>query len=222
MKKYSIIVAGGNGSRMQSNIPKQFLLLNGLPIIMYSIQAFYKADAATEIILVLPQNELERWNTIAAEFKPKANIEIVIGGNTRFESVKNGLSKINTDGLIAVHDAVRPLISAEKINQLFIEAEQNGNAIPVLACVDTVRLETTNADYELLDRNKLWLMQTPQCFIASVLLNAYKNATTTDFTDDAAVAQANGGKLKFVMGDKNNFKITVPEDLKLAEFILKG
>jgi 2-C-methyl-D-erythritol 4-phosphate cytidylyltransferase len=164
---------------------------------------------------------MNRWNLIAADYKIPSNINIVLGGKTRFESVQNGLSQINTNGLVAVHDAVRPLINAEKINQLFIEAENKSNAIPALPCIDTVRMETAIGDYELLDRSKLWMMQTPQCFTTSVLISAYKNATTNEYTDDAAVVQANGTKLNLVLGDKNNFKITVPEDLKLAEFILK-
>jgi 2-C-methyl-D-erythritol 4-phosphate cytidylyltransferase len=221
MKKYAIIVAGGSGSRMQSIIPKQFLLLNGLPIIIHSIRAFIKADTNIQLILVIPELEMNRWNLIADGFKVPTNITVVLGGKTRFESVQNGLSQITTSGLVAVHDAVRPLINAEKINQLFIEAEKKSNAIPALPCIDTVRMETTIGDYELLDRSKLWMMQTPQCFTTSVLINAYKNAATNEYTDDAAVAQASGTKLNLVLGDKNNFKITVPEDLKLAEFILK-
>ncbi|MFM2048976.1 MAG: hypothetical protein RI955_1524 [Bacteroidota bacterium] len=220
--KFAIIVAGGSGTRMNTDVPKQFLLLHNKPIIVHSIEKFLLADAEIKIIVVLPKYQLERWNNLQTDYPFLKQIKTTIGGSSRFESVKNGLNKIDGGGLVAIHDAVRPLITKNKISELYLNAEQNGNAIPALPCVDTIRFEKENGNYELMNRNKMWLMQTPQCFIIEQIKDAYLKAQHIDYTDDAAVVEAANYKINLVMGDKNNFKITVPEDLKLAEFLMSN
>ncbi|MFM2225146.1 MAG: hypothetical protein RJA07_1348 [Bacteroidota bacterium] len=218
--KFAIIVAGGSGTRMNTDVPKQFLLLHNKPIIVHSIEKFLLSDAAIKIIIVLPQSQLERWNTLKTAYPFLQSIKIAIGGKTRFESVKNGLDEINENGIVAIHDAVRPLITKCKIIELYSSAEQNGNAIPALPCVDTIRFEKEKGKYELMNRNKMWLMQTPQCFMIKQIKDAYLKAEHIEYTDDAAVIEAADYSINLVQGDKNNLKITVPEDLKLAEFLM--
>lgn len=217
--KYAVIVAGGSGSRMKSEIPKQFLELNGKPIIIHTIEKFLQSNC--KVIIVLPKNQLDVWNDIKNKYSFLDDLIITEGGNTRFESVKNGLDKITEDGIVAIHDAVRPMISVEKINELFEFTIKNGNASAALPCVDTIRFEKENHQFEMIDRNKVWLMQTPQCFKINKLKEAYKNAEHINYTDDVAVFEASGNKIYLIEGEKSNIKITIPEDLKLAEFYLK-
>jgi 2-C-methyl-D-erythritol 4-phosphate cytidylyltransferase len=217
--KYAVIVAGGSGSRMKSDIPKQFLELNGKPIIIHTIEKFLKVSC--KIIVVLPANQFDKWDELKSKYLFLNDLIIAEGGSTRFESVKNGLDKITEDGTVAIHDAVRPMISVNKINEIFDFATQHGNASAALPCVDTIRFEKENHQFEIIDRNKVWLMQTPQCFKINKLKEAYKNAEHINYTDDVAVFEASGNKIYLIEGEKSNIKITIPEDLKLAEFYLR-
>jgi 2-C-methyl-D-erythritol 4-phosphate cytidylyltransferase len=218
-KQFAIIVAGGSGSRMGSEIPKQFLLLDGKPIIVHTIEKFLVANSAIEIVVILPESAIQQWFQIVDAFSFLQKIKTATGGATRFDSVKNGLALLPNDGIVAVHDAVRPLVSVSLIQKCFIDANEFGSSISAIACVDTVR-QKNDRNYEILDRNKLWLMQTPQCFDLKKLKTAYHQAANNLFTDDAEVFAAAGFSLHLTTGEKNNIKITVPDDLQFAEWLM--
>jgi 2-C-methyl-D-erythritol 4-phosphate cytidylyltransferase len=218
INKYAIIVAGGSGSRMKTEIPKQFLELLGKPIIVHTIEKFLQANCS--VIVVLPIQEFKRWDEIKLRFPLLNNVIITSGGSTRFESVKNGLNQINKEGIVLIHDAVRPMISINKINELIDFTIKNGNVSAAMPCVDTIRFEKENKSFEIIDRNKIWMMQTPQCFKTNDLKDAYQKAKHTNYTDDAAVYEDAGYKLNLLEGEKTNIKITVIDDLKLAEYYL--
>jgi 2-C-methyl-D-erythritol 4-phosphate cytidylyltransferase len=220
INKYAVIVAGGSGTRMKTDIPKQFLLIKNKPIIIHTIEKFMDANKDIKLIIVLPKAQYELWEVLKIDYPFIANLITVNGGNTRSESVINGLNAISENGVVAIHDAVRPNVSATKINELLHHASLNGNAIPAIPCIDTVRMKQENGNYKVLDRDKIWLMQTPQCFIINDIKKAYLNTATTTLTDDAAAIELMGLKLNMVDGEKNNIKITTPEDLKWMEFII--
>jgi len=221
MKKYAIIVAGGTGSRMNSTIPKQFLLLNGKPVLYYSINAFLRAYDDVQIILVLPEEHVAAGQEIIDAFFDYDRIQIAIGGRTRFHSVQNGLQLVTEESIVFVHDAVRCLISEELIHRCGDIATDTGSAIPVVECMNSVRL-VTGDENEALDRNMVKLVQTPQTFHSKILLPAYNIDYKDKFTDEATVVEAYGLKLQLVQGEENNFKITTPIDLAIAEYILQG
>jgi 2-C-methyl-D-erythritol 4-phosphate cytidylyltransferase len=218
--KFVIIVAGGSGNRMKSIIPKQFLLLNGKEIIIHTIEKFLQIVDAENIVVVISQNQKEKWNELFGKFSFLQKMKIAFGGETRFESVKNGLEKINEDGVVAIHDAVRPFASVELIHRCFDDATLYGSGIAAIKFVDTVR-QKINDEIKLIDRNHLWQMQTPQCFDVKKIKSAYQNAHQNNFTDDAEVFAQKGFQLHFTEGEKNNFKITTPEDIEFAEWIQK-
>ncbi len=218
-KQFAIIVAGGSGTRMGSSIPKQFLMLNGKPILVHTIQQFLAANADMTIVVVLPEIAMQQWFQIVSDFPFLQKTKTAVGGGTRFDSVKNGLALLPNEGLIAVHDAVRPMASVTLIQNCFHAADEFGNGIAAIACVDTVRQKIKNG-FEMLDRNNLWLMQTPQCFDLEKLQSAYQNTTSNHFTDDAEVFAASGFQLHLVEGEKNNLKITLPQDLHFAEYLI--
>ncbi len=219
MEKFAVIVAGGRGTRMGSEIPKQFLLLNGKPVLFYSIKTFLEAYDDATVILVLPAGYEEKGKNLAAQFFPGKKITITTGGETRFQSVKNGLKFVKGSAVVFVHDAVRCLLSADLIQRCYEAASGNGNAIPVIASKDSVRLKT-DAGNTRLDRGKVMLVQTPQTFQSDILLKAFENEYRDSFTDEATVVESTGIKINFVEGEENNFKITNPADLWLAERIL--
>lgn len=219
MKKYAIIVAGGSGQRMQSNIPKQFMLLQGKPVLMHTIQNFFNADADISIIVVLPKNQMDYWNDLIHEHHFKIEHQIVSGGDTRFQSVKNGLQLVSTESLIAIHDGVRPLASAKFIQSCFDAALKNGNAIPAIAVNDSVRILTDNGN-RMMQRDSLRIVQTPQIFISNIILRAFEREYQESFTDDASVAEAAGHKIFLCEGLASNIKITQAADLKMAEALM--
>jgi len=220
MKKYAIIVAGGTGSRMKGDIPKQFMLLNGKPVIDYSIEAFYDYDPDLQIILVIHPEYIEFWKHLCLEHKMSVPCKIVNGGETRFHSVKNGLECIETDGFVAIHDAARPMIDVGFVGQLFEEASVYGSAIPGIALNDTIRILEGNNSRQL-DRTQLRAMQTPQVFKVSELKHAYLQAFQPLFTDDASVMQSAGYPLHLTEGRLENIKITLPKDIVVAELMMK-
>jgi len=223
VKKYAIIVAGGKGNRFISEVPKQFLELDGKPVLMHSISAFNNYSKDLKIIVVLPPDQIDYWNTLCKESRFFVNHQIVEGGKERFFSVQNGLNVIDTDGLVAIHDGVRPLVSYTTIENCFKTAEMEGNAIPVIDLVDSVREIQSNGTSLHVDRNKYKLIQTPQVFRVSLIKDAYKKNFSPGFTDDASVLEAMiPGCIKLVKGNRMNIKITTPEDLKYAEAILKS
>lgn len=221
MKKFAIIVAGGSGQRMLSAVPKQFLLLQGKPVLYHTISAFYQADPKTEIILVLPRDQFDYWNSLISEL-PNIAHRLVEGGNSRFHSSQNAIQTINEDGIVAIHDGVRPLIDPELITKGFRSAVEKGNAVLAVASKDSVRILTAdNIGSEHLNRESIRLIQTPQIFTLKDLKEAFKQEYVEEFTDDARVVESIGVIINLVEGSYKNIKITTPEDLLLAEVLMK-
>jgi len=220
MKKHAIIVAGGTGTRMKGDIPKQFRLLNGKPIIQYSIEAFYSYDPSMRIILVIHPNFRTYWEKLCLEFKISILHTVVTGGKTRFDSVKNGINILDEEGLVAIHDAARPVINTDFISHLFSEAGTHGSAIPGIALNDTIRMIDGDTSHQL-DRTFLRAVQTPQVFKVSELKRAYTQSYQPFFTDDASVMEAAGFPLHLTSGRPGNIKITHNQDIALAEVLLK-
>lgn len=217
MKKIrvALIVAGGKGERMNALIPKQFLELNGKPILMHTIEAFYNFDHKIRIILVLPENQIEFWNSLCKKHAFNINHQIVKGGVTRFYSVQNGLRIAPVPSSIAVHDGVRPLVGIETIERCF-DAVQNYDAvIPVITSIDSIRQITSDGNVAV-DRQLFRLVQTPQVFDGEILKKAYEQEFSQFFTDDASVVEAYGVKIHLVNGNIENIKITTEMDLKIA------
>lgn len=220
MKKYAVIVAGGSGVRMGSSIPKQFLLLNDKPIIVYSILAFLHAYNDIEIILVLPENYIAEGKRIISAFGLPANkINVVAGGQTRFHSVQNGLMEVKDDAVVFVHDAVRCLVSADLIKRCYEQTIQLGSAIPTITATDSIRIEKENYP-EVVDRNLVKIVQTPQTFLSNILLPVFEQEYQETFTDEATVVEAFGKQIFLIEGEKNNIKVTTPIDLIVAENLL--
>jgi 2-C-methyl-D-erythritol 4-phosphate cytidylyltransferase len=216
MKKIAVIVGGGSGSRMKTDIPKQFLLLKEKPILFYTIDSFLKAFADFKIILVLPADYIEQGNQIIQTYFPASDIQIVAGGATRFHSVQNGLSCINEEAVVFVHDAVRCLVSEDLITRAYESTVENGSAIPVVSSKDSVRMIQNN-NSKIVDRSTIKLVQTPQVFLSSVLLPAFKLPFQEDFTDEASVVEHFGHTIHLIEGEETNIKITHPIDLIIAE-----
>jgi 2-C-methyl-D-erythritol 4-phosphate cytidylyltransferase len=217
--KYVIITAGGSGKRMGSTTPKQFLLLNGLPVIMHSIQAFYRYSNNIGIIVVLPESSFDDWQKLCTKYQFDIPHRICQGGNTRFKSVYQGL-QLAGKGLIAVHDAVRPLVSRKVIENCFTVAEVKGNAIPVVKMKDSIRKVESGRSITV-NRTDLRSVQTPQVFKSDILMQAYQQDENQCFTDDASVVEAYGCKINLLEGEERNIKITSPEDMLIAEALLK-
>ncbi len=221
MKKYALILAGGIGSRMNCQIPKQFMLLNKLPILMHTIKKFNEADSSFNIILILPKNKdiISKWKKLCEKHKFYLNYDIVYGGRTRFHSVKEGLKKIDTNSIIAIHDGVRPLVSKKLINKSINLVNANG-VIPCVKITDSVRRKTKKKSFAI-NRDNFLAIQTPQCFNTKEIKNAYSQKYSVQFTDDATVFEKYGGKIKLIDGEKENIKITTYFDFKLAEYFIK-
>lgn len=222
MKRSVIIVAGGKGLRMGTDIPKQFLPLCGKPVLMLTLERFAKFDPKIEIILVLPKEQQDYWLKLCKEHEFYIPHKIADGGETRFHSVKNGLSKISDEtDLIAVHDGVRPFVSTKVIYNCYEMAEINGAVIPVIDVFETIR-HITNKGSETVPRSEYKLVQTPQVFSAKLVKAAYEQPYTEMFTDDASVIEAYGHSIYMVEGNRENIKITTPYDLSVAECILNN
>ena len=220
MKRYAILVGGGSGSRMQQDIPKQFLLVAGKPVLMHTLEAFYQSEPRPEIIVVLNVDYHEYWGKLCKTHQFSIPHTLVKAGQERFFSVKNGLKLVKGKALVAIHDAVRPSIKKEKIEEAFSYAEVNGNAVLAIQSKDSVRLSDTKGN-KALARELVYLIQTPQIFTSNVLQKAYQQEFRTSFTDDASVVEHAGVAIHLVEGDPKNIKITYPEDLDLAEIFLK-
>jgi 2-C-methyl-D-erythritol 4-phosphate cytidylyltransferase len=219
MKKYAVIVAGGSGTRMGGNLPKQFLLLKDKPVLYYSIHAFLSAFDDLEVILVLPEAHTGIGQEIIDAYFDKERIQITEGGDTRFQSVKNGLQLIGEEGIVFVHDAVRCLVSRELIHRCYESAIETGSAVPAIPSKDSVRLVTEEGN-DAIDRNAVMLVQTPQTFHSKIILPAYQIDYKDRFTDEATVVEAYGLKVSLVEGEENNIKITRPVDLLIAENLI--
>lgn len=219
MNKYAIIVAGGSGTRMGSDLPKQFMLLKDKPVLYYSLKTFLEAFDDLQIILVLPVGFTDMGQEIIDAYFDKERIKITAGGDTRFQSVKNGLALIGEESVVFVHDAVRCLLSGELIHRCYKQAAETGTAIPVIASKDSIRLITEEGN-SMYDRNNVMLVQTPQTFHSKILLPAFQIDYKDKFTDEASVVEAYGLKVSLVEGEENNIKITRPVDLVIAEKLL--
>jgi len=221
MKKYVIIVAGGKGNRFNSDVPKQFVKLIDKPVLMHTILAFYHYQTDIKIILVLPEHQILYWKQLCDDYTFSIMHQIVIGGESRFHSVKNGLSQVEKGCLVAIHDGVRPLIDTDTIEACYVEAAKFGNAIPCVELVDSVRKISEDGKNFITDRSRLRLIQTPQVFHSDLILRAFDQEYQTLFTDDASVLESVlPNTIRLVNGKRQNIKITTPEDLKYAEAIL--
>ncbi|MDH6534667.1 2-C-methyl-D-erythritol 4-phosphate cytidylyltransferase [Parabacteroides sp. 52] len=226
MEKYVIIVAGGKGLRMGSDLPKQFMPIGGKPVLMRTLENFHNWDASAKLILVLPEEHQDYWRMLCQEIGCTVTHHIVNGGETRFHSVKNGLEFLseemglfperNKKAWIAVHDGVRPFTGPDVIENCFGSAEQAGNAVPVIPIVDSLR-EVTEEGSRPVDRSRFYIVQTPQVFHSDILLKAYTLPYSPLFTDDASVVEAMGESIHMVPGNRENIKITTPFDLLIAK-----
>ena len=202
---------------MKCSMPKQFLEINNKPILLHTVQKMHQSLDDSEIILVLPKAEFKNWENICQKHKFNISHKLVEGGNTRFESVKNGLKKIKESSVIAIHDGVRPLVNKNVVKQCMLIAKDKGSAVPVIKVDDSLRKKTLNGSISV-NRNEFLIVQTPQCYKSEIILKAYQQNFNNKFTDDASVVEDLGLEIQLVKGNKENIKITTPEDLKKAKF----
>ena len=219
LKKIAIVVAGGTGQRMGSVVPKQFLEIEHKAILTHTIDQFVAAFSDIELVVVLPDAYLKQGQEVLNKSKYKNTISYVAGGDTRFQSVKNGLSKITAPSIVFVHDAVRCLLTPALIQRCYQQAFEKGSAIPSVTATDTVRL-LNGAQHQLLDRENIMLIQTPQTFRSDILLKAFEQKYQASFTDEANVVEASGQPVFLVDGEFENIKITRPLDLAIATYVL--
>jgi 2-C-methyl-D-erythritol 4-phosphate cytidylyltransferase len=219
MQFYAVIVAGGSGKRMGAEIPKQFLELAGRPVLMHTIERFKTFSESIEIITVLPENQLRYWMELQKQFDFNVPQTIVKGGTTRFHSVRNGLKFVNPTGVVAIHDGVRPFVSLNTIRSCFELARESGNAIPAISPVESLRIVEDGSSRPI-DRLTVKQIQTPQVFRADLIKKAYQQDYRVEFTDDATVLECIGEKINLVEGNRENIKITNPEDLLFSKALL--
>lgn len=220
MNNTVIIVAGGSGIRMGSEIPKQFLLIRNKPLLMHTIQRFYDFDNKITIILVLPQKQISLWESLCKTHSFTISHQVIEGGETRFHSVKNGLFAVKEKSVVGIHDGVRPFVSLITIRNCFAMAARKGNAVPVIPVNESVRIFDAVSNHAF-DRSRLRLVQTPQVFKYEILEKGFKQEYEEKFTDDANVVEAAGFKIHLVEGNRENIKITTQTDLVLAEGLLR-
>lgn len=214
-----VIVAGGSGSRMQSALPKQFLMLGGLPVVARTINTFAEALPSADIVVVLPEAHIPLWRNLEARFDVAPH-RCVAGGSERFYSVKCGIEALGEDvEYIAVHDGVRALVTKRLIIRTLLDAEKSGATIPVVEVADSFRRLDGSESY-IVPRSELRAVQTPQIFAAELLRKAYEQPFDNSFTDDASVVEAMGHRISLVEGERSNLKLTTPEDLEWAEYYL--
>ena len=248
-KRYAIIVAGGTGKRMNHDVPKQFIKIGVLPVVMHTVLRFYHFDPQIKIILVLPEDYQEKWEKLCIRYDFKVPLVITEGGDTRFQSVKSGLKCItqitqikkdytddtNKDGIVAIHDGVRPFINKKILKEAYDLAKKWGNAVTSVKLKESVRVINNDPDLpaslafvqgkqasnEAVDRNNFRLIQTPQCFSLPLIKRAYEQQEANDITDDAGLVEKLGVKIHLIEGSYENIKITTPEDLIYADAILQ-
>jgi len=219
MKRTMIVVAGGSGSRMGAEIPKQFLPLCGIPLLMHTLSNLHGMDSSMQTILALPSDHIPSWKKLCAKHRFTVPHVTVAGGNTRFQSVKNALDAVTDSELIGVHDGVRPFVSKEVVENCFGAANMHGAAVPVIPIVQSLR-RVEGETSEAVDRSVFRSVQTPQCFRSELLMEAFRNATHDHYTDDAAVVEDNGHRIALVDGNSENIKVTTPLDMRLAELLI--
>lgn len=221
LQEYALIVAGGKGTRIKSKIPKQFLELNGLPILIHTINAFLRYSEKVKVILVLPEDDFETWAALCKKHNFTKSLILQKGGDTRFQSVKNGLEKIDGDGLVAIHDGVRPLVSEDIIGASFRLAAVHQSAVAAVRLKESIRM-TDQDNTKAMDRSKFRLIQTPQTFEVNLIRKAYQIKDDPSLTDDASVAERSGHVISLFEGSYDNIKITTPEDLVVAEALFNS
>lgn len=220
LKNYAVIVAGGRGSRMGTAVPKQFLPFLGKPLLCHAIEAFARAIPGIKLILVLPQEELNSAQTVLRSYLSNIPVTTVAGGETRYHSVQNGLKKVNDDGIVFVHDGVRPIVSQELILSCYRQAIEKGSAVPVIPVNESVRIMDGERSHPL-DRELLRIIQTPQTFRTNLILPAFSQEYHPSFTDEATVAESYGTTVHLIEGTRDNIKITTPEDMMIAEVLTR-
>jgi len=222
LKRFVVIVAGGSGSRMKSDIPKQFLLLAGKPVLMHTLEAFNHGSLTCEIVLVLPEAQIPFWNELILKYQFQIPHLVVLGGETRFHSVRNGINAIQeNEAIVAIHDGVRPLVSTHCLENSFRIASEKGNSVLSVMPKDSLRFVDENEN-KAVDRSKFRIIQTPQTFKLSIIKKAINLPYKETFTDDASVVEDKGEYINLIEGEYENIKITTPEDLILAEAMLKN
>ena len=219
-KEYALVVAGGKGTRIKSTLPKQFIELKGKPVLLHTLEAFYQYSKDITIILVLPHDDLELWNGIVKKYQITFNLMVQTGGDSRFQSVKNGLQKIESEGLVAIHDGVRPLVSSDIIGASFRLAAEHKTAVAAVRLKESIRM-TDQDNTKAMDRSRFRLIQTPQTFDVGLIKKAYETKEDVSLTDDASVAERAGNIISLFEGSYRNIKITTEEDLLIAEALLK-
>jgi 2-C-methyl-D-erythritol 4-phosphate cytidylyltransferase len=223
MKRAVIIVAGGRGTRMGNDLPKQFIPLHGRPVLMHTLDVFYRWDPAAEQVLVLPEAHREYWNLLCRELNCTVPHRVIPGGETRFQSVRNGLKSVEESDITGIHDGVRPGIAPEVIEACFVAAERQGAVIPVIPVTESIRERRgETGESRPADRDRFCIVQTPQVFRHDWLLEAYRQPYRPHFTDDASVVEASGKAIFLMPGNRENIKITTPFDLAMAEKIMDG
>jgi 2-C-methyl-D-erythritol 4-phosphate cytidylyltransferase len=219
MKLYALIVAGGSGKRMGAEMPKQYLEIAGRPVLMHTLERFKSFSDSIEIIAVLPENQLRFWGELQKKYSFNVPHTLVKGGKARFFSVRNGLKFIDDPGLVAIHDGVRPFVSIDTIRRCFETAERLGNAVPVIPPSDALRMVSEQGSMPV-NRLLVRQVQTPQVFHSSLIKKAYQQDYLPEFTDDATVLERTGTRINLVDGNRENIKITTPEDLIISAALL--
>jgi 2-C-methyl-D-erythritol 4-phosphate cytidylyltransferase len=219
MKKTAIIVAGGTGQRMGTALPKQFLAIEGKSILLHTVDQFVTAFADINFIIVLPADYIQEGQNLIASSGLNLQFQFVAGGDTRFQSVKNGLAQADPASIVFVHDAVRCLLTPDLIQRCYQQAVEKGSAIPAVASTDTIRI-TEGANHHVVDRANVMMIQTPQTFNAALLKTAFEQTYQSSFTDEANVLEASGKEVYLIEGEYENIKITRPLDLAIANYIL--
>lgn len=225
MERFAILVAGGQGLRMGGDVPKQFLPLDGRPVLMHTIDRFREVFPDMHIIVVLPQGQHDYWHDLCRRHHLEGGFLTAPGGDTRFHSVLNGLNAIPADvseGLVGVHDGVRPFVSRDTLRRCYEEAACSGTAVPVVPVVETLRHVSPDGESMTVPRSDYRLVQTPQVFSLSLLRRAYRQPYAPQFTDDASVVEALGERITLVEGNRENIKLTTPADLLLAKGIMEA
>jgi len=220
MNRYALVVAGGSGKRMGTGIPKQFLELSGKPVLMRTMERFWSFDPSIIIILVIPEDQSGYWEELMKKYSFLVPHIVVTGGPTRFDSVRNGLEKIGEKCLVAIHDGVRPNVSADTIKRCFDAAEKFGNAVPVIHPADSVRIITEQGNMPV-NRQYLRIIQTPQVFDSELIKKAYLQEYNPDVTDDATILEKTGETIHLIDGNRENLKITNPGDIEIAEALFR-
>jgi len=219
MKKTAIIVAGGTGQRMGTTLPKQFLEIEGKSILLHTVNQFVAAFADIDFVIVLPADYIQEGKDLIASSGLIQQVQFNAGGETRFQSVKNGLAHVSPDAIVFVHDAVRCLLTPALIQSCYHQALEKGSAIPAVSSTDTIRI-TEGTKHHVVDRANVMMIQTPQTFNAALLIKAFEQAYQPAFTDEANVLEASGTEVYLIDGEYENIKITRPLDLAIAEYIL--